>query len=117
MSKGSAPPSFVCDVLLHPDMRYSDDDEETMYLATSVMAADGYNTRMTINTFIMAMITHPEAQARAREEINRVCTSGGSLRLPRMSDLLEMPYVAPFITSISYRLPVSHHLKLLNDIS
>ena len=97
VSKGSAPPSFVRDVLLHPDTRYSGDDEEAMYLATSVMAAGGDNTRMTINTFIMAMITHPEAQVRARQEIDRVCTSGGSLRLPQMSDLLEMPYVAAMI--------------------
>lgn len=97
VSKGSAPPSFVRDVLLHPDTKYAGDDEEAMYLATSVMAAGGDNTRMTINTFIMAMITHPEAQARAREEIDRVCTSGGSLRLPRMSDLSEMPYVAAMI--------------------
>lgn len=97
VSKGTAPPSFVRDVLLHPDTRYSGDDEEAMYLATSVMAAGGDNTRMTINTFIMAMITHPEAQAQAREEIDRICTSGGSLRLPRMSDLLEMPYVAAMI--------------------
>ena len=97
VTKGSAPPSFVRDVLLHPDTKYSGDDEEAMYLATSVMAAGGDNTRMTINTFIMAMITHPEVQARAREEIDRVCTSGGSLRLPQMSDLLEMPYVAAMI--------------------
>lgn len=97
VSKGSAPPSFVRDVLLHPDTRYSGDDEEAMYLATSVMAAGGDNTRMTINTFIMAIITQPEAQAQAREEIDRVCTSGGSLRLPWMSDLLEMPYVAAMI--------------------
>lgn len=97
VGKGSAPPSFVRDVLLHPDTRYSGDDEEAMYLATSVMAAGGDNTRMTINTFMMAMITHPEAQVRAREEIDLVCTSGRLLRLPRMSDLLEMPYVAAMI--------------------
>lgn len=97
VTKGSAPPSFVRDVLLHPDTRYGGDDEEAMYLATSVMAAGGDNTRMTINTFIMAMITNPEAQARAREEVDRVCTSGDSLRLPRMSDLAEMPYIAAMI--------------------
>ena len=97
VSKGSAPPSFVHDVLLHSDIRYSGDDEEAMYLATSVMVAGGDNTRMTINTFIMAMITNPKAQVRAREEIDRVCTRGRSLRLPRMFDLLEMPYVAAMI--------------------
>ncbi|GFF37994.1 O-methylsterigmatocystin oxidoreductase [Aspergillus udagawae] len=100
VSNGSAPPSFVRDVLLHPDMRYSGDDEEAMYLATSVMAAGGDNTRMTINVFIMAMATRPEAQARAREEIDRVCTDGESLRLPRMSDLPAMPYVAAMIKEV-----------------
>lgn len=91
---GSAPPSFVRDVLLHPDMRYAGDDEEAMYLATSVMAAGGDNTRMTINTFLMAMVTRPAVQARARAEVDRVCTSGSSLRLPMMSDVSEMPYLA-----------------------
>lgn len=97
VSNGSAPPSFVRDVLLHPDMRYSGDDEEAMYLATSVMAAGGDNTRMTINVFIMAMVTRPQAQARARQEIDRVCTDGESLRLPRTTDLSEMPYVGAMI--------------------
>ncbi|KAE8373971.1 cytochrome P450 [Aspergillus bertholletiae] len=100
VSSGSAPPSFVRDVLLHPDMRFSGDDEEAMYLATSVMAAGGDNTRMTLNVFIMAMVTRPEAQARAREEVDRVCTDGESLRLPRMSDLPSMPYVAAMIKEV-----------------
>ncbi|KAK1779565.1 cytochrome P450 [Copromyces sp. CBS 386.78] len=98
--EGSAPPSFVRDVLLHPDMRYAGDDEEAMYLATSVMAAGGDNTRMTMNVFIMAMVTNPEAQARARAEVDRVCTKGDSLRLPRMSDMSEMPYVAAMIKEV-----------------
>ena len=100
VANGSAPPSFVRDVLLHPDMRYSGDDEEAMYLATSVMAAGGDNTRMTINVFIMAMVTRPQAQARARQEIDRVCTDGESLRLPRMTDLSEMPYVGAMIKEV-----------------
>ncbi|ETS87749.1 hypothetical protein PFICI_01577 [Pestalotiopsis fici W106-1] len=97
VKQGAAPPSFVRDVLLHPDLRYAGDDEEAMYLATSVMAAGGDNTRMTINTFIMAMLSHPDAQKKARQEVDRVCTEGDSLRLPRMSDLTEMPYIAAMI--------------------
>ena len=97
---GSAPPSFVRDVLLHPDMKFSGDDEEAMYLATSVMAAGGDNTRMTMNVFIMAMSTRPEAQSRAREEIDRVCTNGESIRLPCISDLSAMPYVAAMIKEV-----------------
>lgn len=100
VSQGAAPPSFVRDVLLHPDMRYSGNDEEAMYLATSIMAAGGDNTRMTMNTFLMAMVMRPEAQARAREEVDRVCTDGESLRLPGMSDLSEMPYIAAMIKEV-----------------
>lgn len=100
VADGSAPPSFVRDVLLHPDMRYSGDDEEAMYLATSVMAAGGDNTRMTMNVFIMAMVMNPEVQARARAEVDQVCTQGESLRLPCMSDLEKMPYVAAMIKEV-----------------
>lgn len=100
VTNGCAPPSFTRDVLLHPDMRYAGDDEEAMYLATSVMAAGGDNTRMTINTFLMAMVTRCEVQARARAEVDRVCTEGASLRLPLMSDMPEMPYVASMVKEV-----------------
>ncbi|KAH7625609.1 cytochrome P450 [Sordaria sp. MPI-SDFR-AT-0083] len=74
---GSAPPSFVRD-------------------------PEATNTRMTMNVFIMAMVANPEAQARARAEVDRVCTTKGddSLRLPRMSDMSEMPYVAAMIKEV-----------------
>ncbi|KAI1431251.1 cytochrome P450 [Xylaria sp. CBS 124048] len=100
VSNGSAPASFVRDVLLHPDVKFSGNDEEAMYLATSVMAAGGDNTRMTINTFIMAMIARPEAQRRARAEVDRVCTDGETLRLPQMTDLEDMPYIAAMIKEV-----------------
>jgi len=100
VTKGSAPPSFVRDVLLHPETKYAGDDEEAMYLATSVMAAGGDNTRMTINTFIMAMISRPEVQKRAQEEADHVCNDGDRLRLPRMTDLPEMPYVEAMIKEV-----------------
>ncbi|KAM0507798.1 hypothetical protein ACHAQF_003637 [Verticillium nonalfalfae] len=100
VDEGAAPPSFVRDVLLHPDVRFAGDDEEAMYLATSVMAAGGDNTRMTINVFVMAMATRPEAQARAREEIDGVCTNGAALRLPQMADLPAMPYVSAMIKEV-----------------
>jgi len=100
VTDGSAPPSFVRDVLLNPETKYTGDDEEAMYLATSVMAAGGDNTRMSINTFTMAMATRPEAQKRAREEVDKICKDGNSLRLPRMSDLSEMPYIASMIKEV-----------------
>ncbi|KAI1648147.1 cytochrome P450 [Daldinia loculata] len=100
VGNGSAPASFVRDVLLHPDIKFAGSDEEAMYLATSVMAAGGDNTRMSINTFIMAMISRPGAQKRAQAEVDRVCTDGKTLRLPQMTDLPEMPYIAAMIKEV-----------------
>ncbi|KAF1919306.1 cytochrome P450 [Ampelomyces quisqualis] len=100
VTNGTAPPSFVRDVLLHPEIKYTGTNEEAMYLAASIMAAGGDNTRMSINIFVMAMVTRPEVQKQGRDEVDRLCTDGESLRLPCMSDLSEMPYVASMIKEV-----------------
>jgi cytochrome P450 len=97
---GTAGPSFVREVLLHPDTKYKGDDEEAMYLATSVMAAGGDNTRMTLNVAIMASLCYPAAFQRARDEIDRVCSDGTSMRLPRLDDLDALPYFCAFIKEL-----------------
>lgn len=95
---GTAEPSFVRDVLLHPDSKYFHDSEEAMYLAASVVAAGGDNMRMNLNTFIMAMISHPDAQHRAQAELDGVC--GFACRLPVLEDLISTPYVASIIKEV-----------------
>ena len=98
---GTAPPSFVRDVLLHPSTNYTGDNEEALYLATSIMAAGGDNTRMTLNTFIMALISHPAAQHRARAEVDRVCGAApASRRLPRVADMAAMPYLSACVKEV-----------------
>ena len=44
-----------------------------MYLALSVISAGSGNTRLTLNTFVMAALRHPAVSARARAEIDAVC--------------------------------------------
>ena len=95
---GAAEPSFVRDVLLACDSRYLNDDEEAMYLAASVVAAGGDNMRMTMNTFVMAMISHPEVQHRGREELDRICEY--ATRLPVLEDLANAPYVASMVKEV-----------------
>ncbi|KAJ5805937.1 cytochrome P450 [Penicillium pulvis] len=98
---GTAKPGFVRDTLLHPEMRYKGSEEEAMYLATSVIAAGSDNTRMTLNTFLMAMISHPEILARAREEMDAVCVEeDGTLRLPGMADFEKLPYLAAMVKEV-----------------
>lgn len=53
VAAGTAPPSFVRDAL-HPDARYTGDDEIAMYLALSVISAESDNTQLTLNAFAIA---------------------------------------------------------------
>ena len=97
---GVASPSFVRDTLLHPDTKYQGSREEAMYLATSVMAAGGDNTRMTMNTFLMAMISYPSALKRLQAELDACCGAGDSLRLPTLSDMAVLPYCAAMVKEV-----------------
>ena len=97
---GKASSSFIRDTLLHPGTRYRGDREEAMYLATSVMAAGGDNTRMTLNTFIMAMISYPDALRHAQAEVDKVCGTGATLRLPRLEDMDMLPYFCAMIKEV-----------------
>lgn len=94
----TAPASFVRDVLLHPSTRYTGDNEEALYLATSVMAAGGDNTRMTLNTLVMALISYPAVLQRARAEIDSVC--GYAKRLPIIDDMPSMSYVSATVKEV-----------------
>lgn len=93
---GTAHASFVRDVLLGPTTGYKGTDEDAMYLATSVMAAGGDNTRMTLNVFIMAAICYPEIVQRARSELDSIC-GGGNMRLPVVADMESIPYMAALV--------------------
>jgi cytochrome P450 len=97
---GTAGPGFVRDTLLHPDIRYKGNEEEAMYLATSVMSAGGDNTRMTLNTFAMAMINCPHILERARAELDSVCAEDQQLRLPGMADFDRLPYICAMVKEV-----------------
>ncbi|KAI9689255.1 MAG: hypothetical protein M1820_010186 [Bogoriella megaspora] len=112
---GTANPSFVRDTLLHPETRYGGSYEEGMYLATSVLAAGGDNTRMTLNTFVMAMISYPNELRRAQDEVDRVCGSDTNMRLPCLADMDRLPYFCAMIKEVLRWRPTvplvpQHHL-------
>ena len=91
IARGTAPPSFVRDVLLNEDTRYSGTDEEAMYLATSILSAGSDNPRMAMNCFVMSALCYPEVLRKAREEVDGIC--GHATRLPEINDMVTMPYV------------------------
>ena len=96
IANGTAAPSFVRDVLLNMETNYSGDDEEAMYLATSIIVAGSDNARMTLNTFVMAALCYPDAMQKARDEAGRVCGSNAQ-RLPALDDMEMMPYICAMV--------------------
>ena len=96
ITEGIAPPSFVKDVLLHTSTKFSRDDEEAMYLATSIVAAGSDNVRMTLNAFVMAALCYPETMQRARDEIDSICGNTAE-RLPGLKDMKSLPYLSAMI--------------------
>ncbi|OCL06829.1 cytochrome protein [Glonium stellatum] len=119
---GTAPASFVRDGLLAEDTAYCGTDEEAMYLALSVVSAGSDNTRLALNTFVMAVLCHPGVFERARREIDGVCGDGGgsgagggtgagsgtgtgaatasTLRLPTLADMPALPFTCAIIKEL-----------------
>ncbi|PWY77889.1 cytochrome P450 [Aspergillus eucalypticola CBS 122712] len=92
VEQGTAPPSWVRDVLLHPDTKFTGDDQEAMYVALQLLEAGSDTTR--------------EVFQKAREEVDRLCGNDGSLRLPGIDDLENLPYICALIKDILRRRPI-----------
>lgn len=117
VAEGKASPSFVTDVLLQ-DSKFSDNDEEAMYLATSIVAAGSDNVRMTMNVFAMAALCYPEVIQRARDEIDNVCGQNAE-RLPCLEDMERLPYITAIIKEgLRWRptVPVLPQHRLTQDL-
>ncbi|KAK2757315.1 hypothetical protein FQN54_004829 [Arachnomyces sp. PD_36] len=99
IDEGTAPPSFVRDVLLNPDTRFTGNEEEAMYVAMQPVEAGSDTTRQSLNVFVMAMLCYPATFKKAREEVDRVC-GGGVDRLPVLADMDQMPYICAMIKEV-----------------
>lgn len=107
-----APPSFVRDVLLKSNTEFATNNEEAMYLASSIVAAGSDNVRRAHNIMMMAALCHPEVIEKARKKIDLVC--GHATRLPVIADMESLPYISAIIKeSLRWRpvvpLMPSHH--------
>ncbi|KAI5236776.1 hypothetical protein E4T42_09360 [Aureobasidium subglaciale] len=100
IENGTAPPSFVRDVLLNPESKYTGSDQDAMYVAMQLIEAGSDTTREVLNTFVMAAICYPDTFARARNEVDSICGKDGALRMPGLADLENMPYVCAIIKEL-----------------
>ncbi|KAE8408570.1 cytochrome P450 [Aspergillus pseudonomiae] len=99
VENGTAPPSWVRDVLLHPDTKFTGDDRDAMYVALQLLEAGSDTTREVLNIFVMSALCYPEKFQKAREEVDRLCHSNG-MRLPGIDDMEQLPYICAMIKEL-----------------
>ncbi|KAF7342919.1 O-methylsterigmatocystin oxidoreductase [Mycena sanguinolenta] len=69
---------------------FREDEEQVKGAAANMFAAGEMTTWTTLTVFVLAMVLHPEVQAKAQEEIDSVI---GDIRLPEFRDREDLPFV------------------------
>lgn len=93
VAAGTAKPSFLTYLLdeLSKDNEITPEDQESIKYAVCLMYGAGSDTTIiTLLSFLLAMVLHPEVYRKAQAEIDRVV---GSERLPELEDRPSLPYL------------------------
>ncbi|KNZ75064.1 O-methylsterigmatocystin oxidoreductase [Termitomyces sp. J132] len=107
LAKGEAmEPSFVSYCLGNMDSSGGDIDVQQRIIrdtAASLYEAGSDTTVSALNTFVLAMVCHPEVQRKAQTELDRVLPPG---HLPDFSDEQALPYLSAIIKEVLRWQPV-----------
>ncbi|KAF8594594.1 cytochrome P450 [Ceratobasidium sp. AG-I] len=96
MATGTASPSILKNLLTKlatnepSSPGLAEEEDQIRWVTGTLFAAGAETTLSSIMTFLLAMILHPEIQARAQAELDSEL--GGS-RLPELSDRDSLPYI------------------------
>jgi cytochrome P450 len=104
-ANGTAPPSMVRS-MLEDDATLPPEESQLELIkqaAGTAYIAGSDSTRAAIVTFILAMLTYPDVQAKAQAAVDRVV---GADRLPEFEDLPAMPYIRGVANECLRWLPV-----------
>ncbi|KAL3483606.1 cytochrome P450 [Aspergillus germanicus] len=102
-SRGLYPNSFLAKILKDDKLLGFPNEEEPAYLAMNLIHAAADTSWFTLWSFMEAMLTHPDVQRKAQEEIDKVVGD----RLPAWEDLEHIPYIRYVMKeNWRWRLPV-----------
>ncbi|GLB41181.1 putative cytochrome p450 [Lyophyllum shimeji] len=108
IKEGTASPSFVSNLVSELEAGSKDSLEKNIELvkACAGMAYAGgtESTLSALSSFVLAVILHPEVQAKGREELDRVL---GHSRLPDFPDWASLPYVSAIVKEVLRWSPVA----------
>ncbi|KAF9446025.1 cytochrome P450 [Macrolepiota fuliginosa MF-IS2] len=103
MNKGIAQPSFVSQCLqaISENTTNSDQAKEeriaTMDMAANIYLGGADTTMSGIGMFLLAMVSYPQVQKKAHEELDRVLGHG---RLPEFADKDSLPYLDAIVKEV-----------------
>lgn len=80
--------------ILQQQETYQLSDNEATFLAGAMFGTGSDTTADGISTFLMTMVTHPEVQKKAQEELDRVV---GRDRLPNFADQPDLVYIGAIV--------------------
>ncbi|KAI0037198.1 cytochrome P450 [Vararia minispora EC-137] len=103
MAQGKALPSITRTLLEEPNILSPHDEERIREVASMVYLAGAETTFSAIKTMIMAFALNPEAQRRARVEIDTVTARE---RLPTLDDQDVLPYVQAIVREALRWIPI-----------
>ncbi|KEF56421.1 uncharacterized protein A1O9_08002 [Exophiala aquamarina CBS 119918] len=95
MEKEDAAQSFARDLVLD-EAKFQGSSTDKMFLAMQLIEAGSDTTRLGINIFILAAISHPDKFQKARDQIDSLCGGGDQKRLPKFWDEPDLPYINAF---------------------
>ncbi|EEB88897.1 hypothetical protein MPER_13076 [Moniliophthora perniciosa FA553] len=90
-------PSCFCSMLVETHERHGLDDLGSAWLAAILYLAGYDTTTTTLQWLIIAMISYPEVQLKAQEELNTVI---GRSRIPTLQDMDNLPYVRAVVKEV-----------------
>ncbi|KAF7333120.1 Cytochrome P450 [Mycena venus] len=100
MAAGTAPISFTSTQL--GNIRHPDEERAVKEVAGAMYVSGVDTTMSTISYFVLAMLSNPDAQRKAQEEIDSVVGDG---RLPTSADEALLPYVSSLVKEVFRWIP------------
>ncbi|CAE6448132.1 unnamed protein product [Rhizoctonia solani] len=101
IASGFAAPSIVRTHLAsiedNPKANIVEEEESLKLVGAALFGAAADTSHASLMSFVLAMVQHPEVQARAQQEIDRVTHCD---RLPTMADRDAMPYIRSIVQEV-----------------
>ncbi|PFH53325.1 hypothetical protein AMATHDRAFT_55202 [Amanita thiersii Skay4041] len=87
----------IASTLLQEETRRNLTANEAAWLCSTMYSAGSETTSSQMAWFLLAMVTHPEVQKKAQEELDHVV---GRNRLPTFNDYEQLPYIRALVKEV-----------------